>query len=86
MVESCFDPILIVRKRDPQLADDLQDAFVALDVILVVVRRMPALSGWFAAASPGRPSMILCLWLSLVCSIDSGEVLFERAMSLSPPS
>ena len=25
------DPILIVRKRDPQLADDLQDAFVALD-------------------------------------------------------
>ena len=25
------DPILIVRKRDPQLADDLQEAFVALD-------------------------------------------------------
>ena len=36
------DPILIVRKRDPP-ADDLQDAFVALIVrILVVVRRMPA--------------------------------------------
>ena len=28
--------------------------------------------------------MIVCLWLSLVCSVDSGEVLFERAMSLSP--
>ena len=25
------DPILIVRKHDPQLADDLHDAFVALD-------------------------------------------------------
>ena len=25
------DPIMIVRKRDPQLADDLQEAFVALD-------------------------------------------------------
>jgi len=28
--------------------------------------------------------MMMCLWLSLLCSIDSGEALFERAMSLSP--
>ena len=28
--------------------------------------------------------MMVCLWLSLLCSIESGEALFERAMSLAP--